>query len=293
MPPDAEAGIGLPEKDEPVRIVGDIAQVNPNLRVQKALRRLAAGKAPTTIAQLVMWRLSAGLEWDAIARLSERWANTYEVALARDFTEHLDGLDPKTLEAGCLAFQIVGTGAVGQVMAKDLTRTLEKKTVLGLQAVLEVPTRPDGPSVACKVRLGDREALVQVAGSDASAQNWVPFGKFTLPIAQDPSKRDMAKFADALAEGILNRMVRAQLGKGPRVKGKLTYQLRIDNASPLILSGLSVLGPVSRPEESPKPLLDLSIPPRKSLTLPVGEDAVKALGLKQGIRVIAVDLSGL
>ncbi len=40
-------------------------------------------------------------------------------------------------------------------------------------------------------------------------------------------------------------------------------------------------------------LLDLCIPPRKSMTLPASEEAVKSLGLKQGIRVMAVDLSGL
>ena len=36
-------------------------------RVQKALRRLAADKAPTSLSQLVMWHLSAGLDWNTIA----------------------------------------------------------------------------------------------------------------------------------------------------------------------------------------------------------------------------------
>ena len=40
-------------------------------------------------------------------------------------------------------------------------------------------------------------------------------------------------------------------------------------------------------------LLGITIPPAKSLTVPASEDAVKTLGLKQGIRVMAIDLSGL
>ncbi len=37
----------------------------------------------------------------------------------------------------------------------------------------------------------------------------------------------------------------------------------------------------------------LSIPPRKNMTVPASEDVVKLLGLKKGIRVMAVNLSGL
>ena len=39
-----------------------------------------------------------------------------------------------------------------------------------------------------------------------------------------------------MAEGILNRLVRSQIIKGSATKdkGKLVYQLRIDNASPLV-----------------------------------------------------------
>ena len=83
------------------------------------------------------------------------------------------------------------------------------------------------------------------------------------------------------------------MSKGPREKGKLTYQLRIENASPLILNGLSMTGPASKPAEEPKVLLGITIPPRKNLTVPASEDAVRTMGLKQGIRVMAIDLSGL
>jgi len=289
-PPDAESGAGLPEKGEKLRILGDIARVNNDAQVQKALRRMT-DKAPTTVSQLVMWRLSAGLDWDTIAQLSEKWANPYELTLAQDFVEHLDRLPAG--ESGRVMFQFSGTDTASESMAAEVGKLVQGKTVLGLQAVIGVPARPEGPAVACRVRLSDTEALVQVTSSDATAQNWVPFGKFTLPVKKAGGKFDAMQFADGLAEGVLNRLVRAQLTKGPRVKGKLTYQLRIDNASPMVLNGLAVLGTVSKSDEAPKPLSGISISPWRSITVPAEEQVVKTLGLKQGVRVMSIDLSGL
>ena len=95
---------------------------------------------------------------------------------------------------------------------------------------------------------------MQVLSSDAAAQNWVAFGKFSLPVKQGHEKFDATRFADGLAEGVLNRLVRAQVIKGSdaREKGKLIYQIRIDNASPLILNGLALLGTDSPRARSPK-----------------------------------------
>ena len=69
------------------------------------------------------------------------------------------------------------------------------------------------------------------------------FGKFTLPVTQENGKAEVMRMADGLSEGILNRLVRAQIIKGSATKdkGKLIYQLRIDNASPLVLNGLAML----------------------------------------------------
>ncbi len=73
--PDAEGRGRLPAEGEEVRIVGDIAQINDDPAVQKALRKLAATRVPTTVSQLVMWRVSGGLDWETIAQLSAGWAN--------------------------------------------------------------------------------------------------------------------------------------------------------------------------------------------------------------------------
>ena len=81
--------------------------------------------------------------------------------------------------------------------------------------------------------------------------------------------------------------------KGVKDKGKMHYSIRIDNASPLILNGLAALGTTSSPDEIPKVLLGISISPRRSLSVPASEEAVKELGLKKGIRLTALNLSGL
>ena len=291
-PPDPQVGPMVPEQDERLRIVGDVSRVNNDPRVQKALRRLAAEKVPSSVSQLVMWRLTSGLDWNDIARFAE-WANPYEVTLARDFVEHLDGLQEKDGETGSLLFQVEGTDAAGQAMAAELTEVLKGKSVLGLQAKIGIPSRPEGPAVACKVRLQGGEALVQVASSDGPAQNWVAFGKFPVKTKDAKGNLDAARLADGVAAGIIGRLVRAQIVQKGREKGKLIYLIRIDNASPMILSGLALQGAASKADDPARVVTSIGIPPRKYLTLPASEDLVKALGLKQGIRVTALDLSAL
>ena len=56
----------------------------------------------------------------------------------------------------------------------------------------------------------------------------------------------------ALAEGILNRLVRTQLSRGPEKRGSRPIKVRIDNASPMILNGLAVVGTENKADESPR-----------------------------------------
>jgi hypothetical protein len=293
--PDLEHGLCLPEKGEPMRIVGDISQVNDDARVQKALRRLAAEKAPTSLSQLVMWNLAAGLDWSTIAQLSRGWSNRHELALAREFVNRLDSL--RDGESGRLLIEVVASDAASQPLAEELSKLLERKSVLGLVASVseKLSARPEAPAIACRVKLKAGEASVQVLGSDATASNWVPFGKFNLPVAQGREKFDARGFGDGFAEGVLNRLVRAQVIKGAttRERGKLVYQIRIENASPMVLNGLALLGTDSPASEMPKLLTGICVSPRRSLTIPANEQVVKTLGLKKGIKLTALDLSGL
>ena len=84
---------------------------------------------------------------------------------------------------------------------------------------------------------------MQLTGSDASSRSWVSFGKFTCrsPAAARASRRRL-KLADEIAEGMLGRLVRTQLIKGPREKGKLTYRIQIENGSPFRLNGVAAVG---------------------------------------------------
>jgi hypothetical protein len=227
--------------------------------------------------------------------MSREWSNRHELTLAKDFVDRLDTLPVG--ESGRLFVEVVGSDEATQGSAAELSKALQGKYVLGLVAQVsdKLTSRPEGAAIGCRVKLKEGEALVQVLASDASASNWAPFGKFNLPLAQGQDKFEATKFADALAEGVLNRLVRATVIKGAttREKGKLIYQIRIENASPMILNGLAVLGTGSPEEETPKVLSGICVSPRRSLTIPASEDVVKTLGLKKGIRLTALDLSGL
>ena len=265
-------------------------------QIQTALKRLARDKAPTTVSQLVMWRLGARLEWSQIGVLSKKFANNHELALAQQFVAQLDSLPEG--ETGTLVYEVAAAPAGDAAVAGEIGGMLKGKVVLGLRTKSGVPTRPEGPSVACRIQVsgeGEKaEALVQVYTTDGIAANWVAAGKFTLPVEREAVKFKTAQFADALAEGVLGRLVRAQLSKGPKdTKGHLTYKIRIDNASPLILNGLAILGEGGKEKEVPKVLAGICISPRRSWTVPATGEMVDQLGLKKGVRVIAADLSGV
>jgi len=287
--PDAETPVAMPQKGEKLRI-GDIGQVSGDERVQKALKRLSADKAPQTVSQLVMWRVG-GQDWNAIAGMSKGWANAHEMSLARDFVAKLDELDNN--ESGTLLYEVKAAAPANEAAATELSTALKGATVLGLKTESGVPAAPAGPAVACKVKIDGNEASVQVATSDGPARSWAAAGKFTLPLTRTKKgDLDTSAVADALAGGILDRLVRAQLSAGPRAKGKPTYKIKIENASPLVLNGLSVQGKEGEPGDA-KVLSGISISPLRSMTVPASDEVVKALGLKKGIRVIAADLSGL
>ncbi len=178
----------------------------------------------------------------------------------------------------------------------DFKKLLETNVVLGLTAeVREIPARPEGPAIACRVKFRENEAAIQISSTDAPAQSWLVFGKFSVPVKQVNGKFDVERFANDVAEGMISRLVRAQKIEGTArdKKGKLLYQVRIDNASPLVLNGIALLGTTSTENEVPNVLTMISISPRKSLNVPMSEQAVRTLGLKKGIRVVALDLSGL
>ena len=137
-PPDPNVGLVLPQKGEPLQL-GDVAETSNSPEVQKALRRLTAEMAPTAICQLVMWKLAAGLDWNTIAQMSQKWANPYELALAANFVKHLDALPDQ--ETGRLLFEVDGTDKATEALAVELKTVIRRKQVLGLLAEIGIPVR--------------------------------------------------------------------------------------------------------------------------------------------------------
>jgi hypothetical protein len=304
--PTATLKAATPAQGEPLQL-GDLADLTDDPRILAAVTRLAEEKAPETVSQLALWRLAAGLDWTSIDRISRRWANAHELALARAFVARLEreGDAPAAGERGIVYVEVTTKDPARQPLAKELTDLLEETGLLGLKAEPRLPARPSGPSLACRVTLTEAgEAAVQLATVDPKAGAWVGAGKFTLPLDGELPKTPAdaklsegrlraALVADALAENLLARLVRAQLTKGPKVGGKETYRIRLDNVSPLVLNGVALAGPASTPEARPSALAGFSLPPRKSLTLPATAEMVQRLGLKDGVRAVAADLSAL
>ena len=75
--------------------------------------------------------------------------------------------------------------------------------------------------------------------------------------------------------------------------GQQTYIVQVDNASPMILNGVSMIGGQAKPGDPPRYLLGVALPPQHSLQLPINPGAVEAQGLKKGIHLVGVDLSAL
>ena len=146
--------------------------------------------------------------------------------------------------------------------------------MLGLAYHAGVPVRPSGPSLACRIRLEGDAALVQLSASSEDGNAWTAVGKkFSVPLVDEHARpKKAAEFADELALAMLDHLTNARLLVGPKVQGKPTYKIRVDNASPLILNGLALAGANKAAKVSPAVLTGFSLPPYRSLTVPAGAD---------------------
>ena len=116
----------------------------------------------------------------------------------------------------------------------------------------------------------------------------------------DAGKLKAEVFGDALAEGLLDRLVKVSVRKGAASTGLIpaapktvgAYVIRIENYSPLLLNGLAVSGMKAKAGDPVKLLLGISLAPRRTFVVPVTAESVEKLGLKD-IKPVALDLSGL
>jgi hypothetical protein len=289
--------VALPAKGEKLQL-GSIDQLSGDAWARAALRRLAEDKAPPTVAQLVMWHVNNGFQWATIAQLSRGWANAQELALARAFATRLREAEGKPLaasESASIYWDLTVRNSEHNSLASELRTLLDGRSFLGLAAREHIPARPGGPALALRVRVDDHGALAQVSSSSETGEGWVEAGSFPVKLdGPDGKPLTAAGLADALAERVLGRLATVRLQSAGRVEGKPAYKIRIENGSPVILNALALAGPRELSEANPPAAVaGLCVPPHKGLTLPVTAQAIERLGLKEGIRVLAVDLSGL
>ncbi len=312
--PGANALPLAPAKGERLQISG-IDQATEDSRTRTAVKRLAEAKAPQTVAQMVLWYVTAGADWDDIGRLSQGWGNAHEIALARQFVEHLDQSEVRTPQAkadpGPLYFEIKAEGDHAGELATGLRTLWGKYPVLGLTAKEGIPESPKGPALACQLELSETAIVIKLTASHPSGSDWINLGRFQIKASEmtlnaDENAKDTtpltstqkhengaARLGDAVAEAIVARLVRVQLTNGPKDKGKSTFQIKIVNESPMILNGLALGGSKVSEDNPPSVLAGLSVPPLKSLTVGGSAELVKRLHMKDGVRVFAADLSGL
>jgi hypothetical protein len=298
--PNDQGGLDFPANGEPLAL-GDVAQTQASTKVQTALRRLARDGAPEAISQAALWA-AAGMSWDDVARLSNAWATPYEIALAKQLVADLDAKDSDA-DTGRILIDVTAKDDARKDDAEKITAALRGKTMLGLAIEGSIPAKPAGPAIACKVQIGGTlekpEAIVQLANSDPNASTWLPVGKFDLPVARDDAGNLKADaFADALAAGLLDRLVKVSVKKqnnglipaAPKTVG--AYVIRVENYSPLLLNGLAISGMKAKAGEPIKMLLGISVSPRRTFAVPVTAESVEKYGLKD-IKPVAIDLSGL
>jgi hypothetical protein len=287
-PPGEDGKAAMPDQGEKLTL-GDVAQLNDDPRVASAVRRLAEQKAPSVPSQLVMWNVAAGLDWKAIANLSKGWADPRDLDLARQFVANLDSASKG--DAGRIYVEIAGRGP----LADELKKVFKDATVLGLKAEARVPSAPSGPSLALTIGVpaeSSGKAEVAVRSSDGRGR-WVDAFKLSVPVDLKDGKPDAPAVADAVADGVLARVIDAKLVKGKKVKGKDSYSVQVLNRSPLILNGVALAGTGEAKAGEPGLIWGLSVSPGKTLSIGAPAETVDRLGLRQGIHVLAVDLSGL
>ena len=306
--------------------ISAIEQWTDDKRTLAAFKQLAKAKAPPTIAQMVMWYVTAGADWDDVGRLSQGWGNASEIALARRFVADLStSEEPSSAvkensasasasalkpDPGTLYWDIKGDGDRQRELTDGLRRFWGKVPVLGLTAKEGVPAQPGGPALACQFEIAENSVDLKLTASHPSGTDWILIGKSRIKLADvysaEESLKDDTKLTDeqrrerksvllgdALAKAMVARLVRVQLSRGPRVKGKESFRLKIVNESPMILNGLALAGSEIKADSPPAILLGMSLPPLKTLTVPATAEVVARLKLKEGSRVVAVDLSGL
>src|SRR4051812_6318965 len=98
---------------------------------------------------------------------------------------------------------------------------LQNHLVLGLKPEHGVPTSPPGPALACRFTIAVGQVSVALATSDARGRSWASLGSLSIPVGTldgDPIaiESTAAEVIDSMSAGLLGRIARAELLKGPK-----------------------------------------------------------------------------
>jgi hypothetical protein len=298
--PTVEGKLAMPREGEPLELLDIAAQAGASPRLRDVVKRLAAENAPQTVSQLALWKVGTGLDWSRLESITVPWANPHEFALARHLVSQLGpaaaapASEATPAASNTIDIDLGTTDRTAEPFAAQLRALLEGSSMLGLKVRVCRAAPPSGPALAAEIQIKGAEASVRVLATDASGSSWRDVARFSLALADSKgAERTAVEVADALALGMLERLVRVELTPAHKHKGKAAYTIRIENGSPLVLSGLALAGPGADREPKPSLLLGIALPPKKSLTVPARAEVVKRLRLSEGARILAVDFSEL
>lgn len=302
-----------PAKGEVLQISA-IEQWTEDARIRTALKRLVEAKTPRPIAQMAIWYVVSGADWNDIGRLAQGWGNASEIALARRFVQNLVSSEApasstrNVADAGWIYWELKTTDGRKTELTDSLAQLWDQYPVMGLSAKQGIPEQPGRPSLACRMTLSDGELLLSLEASHPSDSEWVLLGKTKIKITEieptasaESAKWNAAqgleartiKLGNVVTEKMLARLIRVQITKHAQSKGKDAYMVKVINQTPLLLDGLMLGGIDVKEGVAPSMVSGLSLSPLKSLSLPASSEAVERLQWKKGIRVLAADLSGL
>ncbi len=291
--PEPDGHVATPAVGERLRLA-EIGQVNSDTWTQTTLRRLAEDQAPTNVAQLALLHVSGGFSWETVDRLAQEWSNPEERTLARRFVAALretNGSQEADLATAPLFWEMTELADENKTLAAELRTQLKGKAILGLTTREGIPTRPDGPALAVRIRLEDHKATVRLSSTDGEASSWLDLAEFKLKLlGRNHKPRTAVEVADALAKATLGQLVSVRLIPGSKSSGSAAYRVRVENRSPLILNSLALSGSDDSAEAPVANLPGMSLTPRRSVTVPASAALVERLKLKSGIRAVAANL---
>ena len=202
----------MPAQGEKLTL-GDVAQITADPRTAAAVRRLADREgADGRLAARALERRG----WPRLGRRSRRlsagWADPRDVALAKRFVDTLDS--PIAEETGRIHVQVDGDPDLASAM-----KTLAKEgSLLGLKVETGNPRRPRRPVAGGDDRRERREGQ---GGGRRQGRPTAGAGGSTRASSRCRLLRRTASstppaFADAMADGLLGRLVEARLVKRGR-----------------------------------------------------------------------------